>query len=140
MPKTSTWGRGSSGVEIAEGDVVESGIELVIGENLFEYELGFSVGVDGRLAMVFGNRNDFGFAISGGGGRKNEFLDAVAGDGIEQVHTAGHVGGVENTGLADGFGDEGLGGEVHDGVNFVLGEDALQLRAISEINLAENGT
>ncbi len=37
---------GSSGVEIAEGDVVESGIELVIGENLFEYELGFSVGVD----------------------------------------------------------------------------------------------
>src|SRR5260370_23542580 len=125
---------GSSGVEIAEGDVVESGIELVIGENLFEYELGFSVGVDGRLAMVFGNRNDFGFAISGGGGRKNELLDAVAGDGIEQVHTAGDVGGVENTGLADGFCDEGLGGEVHDRVHFVLGGDALPVRALNESN------
>src|SRR6266566_7635517 len=41
----------SSGVEIAETHVLESGVEFVIGQNLFENELGFSVRVDGRLAM-----------------------------------------------------------------------------------------
>src|SRR5712692_8983572 len=38
---------GSGSVEIAEGHAVEPGIELVIRQNLFEYELGFSVRVDG---------------------------------------------------------------------------------------------
>jgi hypothetical protein len=88
--------------------------------------------------MVFGNGNDFGFAVGGGSGRKYEFLYAVAGDGIEQIHAAGHVGGVENTGLADGLGDEGLGREVHHGVNFMLSEDGFKRRAISEIYLAKD--
>src|SRR6266849_676362 len=130
---------GSGCVEIAERHIVESGVDLVIREDLFEYELGFAVGVDGRLAMVFGDGNDFGFAVSGGSGRKNEFLYAVAGDGIEQIHAAGHVGGVESAGLPYGFGDQGLGGEVHDGVNLVQGEDGFKLRAIREIHLAKDG-
>src|SRR5467141_1640687 len=45
---------GSGSVEIAEAHVFKSGVELVIGQNLFEYELGFSIGVDGHLPMVFG--------------------------------------------------------------------------------------
>src|SRR5712692_6065500 len=130
---------GSSSVEIAEGHIVESGVELVIRQNLFEYELGFSVGVDRRLAMVFGDGNDFGFAVSGGSGRKDEFPYAVAGDGIEQIHAAGHVRGVENARLPYGFGDQRLGSEVHHGVNFVQGEDGFKLRAIREIYLAKDG-
>src|SRR5713226_2015702 len=89
--------------------------------------------------MVFGDRNDFGFAVSGRGGRKNEFLYAVAGDGIEQIDTTGHVRGVENTRFAYGFGDEGFGGEMHHGVNLVLREDGFNLRAIREIYLAKDG-
>src|ERR1700674_2739689 len=131
---------GCSGcVEIAEGHIFESGIHLVIRQNLFEYELGFTIRIDGRLPMVFRDGNDFGFAIGGCGGRKNEFLYAVARDGIEQVHTTGHVRGVENTRLAYGFGDQGLGGKVHHGVNLVLREDAFNLRAIGEIYLAKDG-
>jgi len=63
----------------------------------------------------------------------------VAGDGIEQIHAGGHVGGVEDAGLAHGFGHEGFGGEVHDGVNFVPGENSFELRTIRKINLAKNG-
>src|SRR6267143_2177803 len=96
---------GSGSVEIAEAQVFEPCVKRVIGQNLSEYELRFSVGVDGRLPVVFGNGNDFGFAVGGGSGRKNEFLNAVTRDGIEQVHTTGHVSGVENTRLAYGFGD-----------------------------------
>src|SRR5713226_7466703 len=36
---------GSGSVEIAEGHILESGVELVVRQNLFEYELGFSVGI-----------------------------------------------------------------------------------------------
>src|SRR5437016_2434535 len=131
---------GSGSVEIAEAHVFESGVDLVIRQNLFEYELGFTIRIDGRLPMVFRDGNDLGFAIGGGGGRKNEFLHAVACDGIEQVHTAGHVRGVKNTRLAYGFGDQGLGGEVHHGVNLVLREDGFNLRATGEIYLAKDGS
>src|SRR6267143_4273950 len=131
---------GSGSVEIAEAHVFESGVDLVIRQNLFEYELGFTIRIDGRLAMVFRDGNDLGFAIGGGGGRKNEFLHAVARDGIEQVHTTGHVRGVKTTRLAYGFGDQGLGGEVHHGVNLVLRENGFNLRAIREICLAKNGS
>src|SRR6266480_1081684 len=121
---------GSGSVEIAEAHVFESGVDLVIRENLFEYELGLTIRIDGRLPMVFGDGNDLRFAIGGCCGRKNEFLHAVARDRIEQVHTTGHVRGVENTRLAHGLGDQSLGGEVHHSVNLVLCEDAFNLRAI----------
>ena len=61
----------------------------------------------------------------------------MASDGIEEIHTAGHVGGVKDAWLADGLSDEGFGGKVHYGVNFVLREDGLKLRAIPQIDLAE---
>src|ERR1700676_3804064 len=44
---------GSGGVEIAEGHIFESGVDLVIRQNLFEHELGFTIRIDGRLPMVF---------------------------------------------------------------------------------------
>src|SRR6266550_954056 len=131
---------GSGSVEIAEAHIFESGVDLVIRQNLFEHELGFTIRIDGRLAMVFRDGNDLGFAIGGCGGRKNEFVHAVARDGIEQVHTTSHVRGVKNTRLAYGFGDQGLGGEVHHGVNLVLREDGFNLRATGEIYLAKDGS
>src|SRR5258708_36453955 len=100
---------GSGSVEVAEGHVLEPGVELVIREDLFEYELGFSVGVDGRLAMVFGDGNDFGFAVSGGSGRKNEFLYAVAGDRTEEIYAPSHLGGVQRGRLPCRLGGPGLG-------------------------------
>lgn len=131
---------GSSSVEIAEGDVVEASVELIVSENLFKRKLGLSVGIDRRFRMVFGDGNDFGFAVSGGSGRENEFLHTVASDGIEQIHAGGHVGGVEYTRFADGFGDQRLGSKVHYGIDFVLGEDGFESRTIRQVHLAKNGT
>ena len=61
----------------------------------------------------------------------------MARDGVEKIDAGGDVRGVEDAGLAHGLGDEGLGGKVHDGVNFVLGEDGFKLSAIGKINLAK---
>jgi len=74
--------------------------------------------------MVLGNGNDLGLAISGRSGRENKFLDTVTGDSIQQIHAASHVRGIENTRLTDRLGHQGFGGEMHHGINFVLGEDA----------------
>src|SRR6266446_5929572 len=130
--------RGTGSIEIAEHGVLQAGIGAIVRENLFEHQLGFAVGIDGGFAMVLGNGDDFRFAIGGGGGRKDEFLHAVAGDGVQQVHAAGYVGGVEDAGLADGLGDQSFGGEMHHGVNLVLGEKIIKLGAIGEVGLDKN--
>ena len=131
---------GSGGVEIAQGHILQLGVGIVIGQDLLENELGFSVGIDGRFWMFFRDGNHLGFAVSGGGRRKNKFLYPVTGDGIQQIHAAGYVGSVENAGLAHGFGDQSLGSKVHHGINLVLGENAFDLGAISKINLAKDRT
>src|SRR5882724_4092656 len=127
--------RGAGGIEITKHGILQTGIGAIVRENLFEYELGFAVRIDGRFGMVLGNGDDFRFAIGGGGGRKDEFLHAVAGDGVQQIHAAGYVGSVEDAGFADGLGDEGFRGEVHHRVNLVLGEDVVKLRTIGEVQL-----
>src|SRR6266446_3424405 len=127
--------RGAGGIEITKHGVLQAGIGAIVRENLFEHQLGFAVRIDGGFAMVLGNGDDFRFAIGGGGGRKDEFLHAVAGDGVQQVHAAGYVGSVEDAGFADGLGDQSFGGEMHDGVNLVLGEDVVKLKTIREVRL-----
>src|SRR6266849_6674476 len=66
--------RGAGGIEIAEHGIFEARIGAIVRENLFEHELGFAVRIDGSFAMVFGNGNDFRFAVGGGRRRKDEFL------------------------------------------------------------------
>ena len=127
---------GAGGVEITKRSVLEAGVGAIVGENLFERELGFAVWIDGSFAMVFGDGDDFGLAVGGGGGRKDEFFYSVARDGVQKIDSAGNVGGVKDAGLADGFGDESFRGEVHNGINFVLRENTFELRAIRQIDLA----
>lgn len=63
----------------------------------------------------------------------------MANHGVEKIDAASDIGGVESAGFADGFGDEGFAGEMHDCVDFVFGEDFFDLRANAEIDLAEEG-
>jgi hypothetical protein len=128
---------GASGVEIAERGVVETGICAIIGEDFFETEFRFAVGIDGIFGMVFGDRNGVRFAIGGGSGREDEFFDAVASDGVEEVDAGGDVSSVEGAGLADGLGDEGFTGEMHDSVDLVFGKDFFDLCSNAEIGTAE---
>ena len=62
----------------------------------------------------------------------------MAGHGVEEIDAGGDVGGVEGAGFADRLGDESFAGEVHDGVNFVFGEDFFDLCADAEIGSTEN--
>ena len=75
-------GGGAGGIEIAESGVVEAGVGPVVGEDLFEAQFGFAVGVDGILGMIFGDGDSVGFAVGGSGGGKDEFLYIVASDGV----------------------------------------------------------
>ena len=61
----------------------------------------------------------------------------MADHSVEKIDAGRDVGGVEGTGFADGFGDEGFAGEVHNGVDFVFGEDFFNLRADAKIGAAE---
>jgi hypothetical protein len=134
----AAFGGGASSVEIAESGIVQAGVSAIVGENFFEAEFGFAVGIDGIFGMVFGSGDGVRLAVSGGGGREDEFSHAVASYCVEEIDAGGDVGGVEGAGFADGFGDESFAGEVHDGVDLVFGEDFFYLRADTEIGLAEN--
>src|SRR5580693_5525295 len=93
----------TGGVEIAEGGVVKAGVGAVVGENFLETKFGFAVGVDGIFGVVFGDGHGVRFAVSGGGGREDEFFYAVTGHGVEKIDAGGNVGGVEGAGFADGL-------------------------------------
>jgi hypothetical protein len=126
------------GVEIAKCGVMETGVGAVVGEDFFEAEFGFAVGIDWILGMVFGDRNGVRFAIGGGSGRENKFFDAVASDGVEEIYAGGDISSVEGAGLTDGFGDQRFAGKMHDRIYFVLGKDFFDLRANAEVCTAEN--
>src|SRR5580658_6394044 len=85
----------AGGVEITKSGVVKAGVGAVVGEDFFEAELGFAVGVDGIFGVVFRDWNGVGFAVGGGGGGEDELLYPVTGDGVEEIDAGGDVGGVE---------------------------------------------
>jgi hypothetical protein len=62
----------------------------------------------------------------------------MAGGRVKEVHASGDVGGIEDAGFADGLGDEGFSGKVHDGIDLVLGEDGFKLRAICQVGQAKD--
>jgi hypothetical protein len=135
----AVFGGGAGGVEVAERGEVETRVSPVIGENLLEAELRFAVRVDRNLGMIFGNRNGVRLTIGRGSRGEDQLFDVVANHGVEKVYPAGDVGGVKGAGLANGFGDQSFRGEVHDGVNFMLQKDFVELRARGEVNVAKNG-
>ena len=96
---------GASGVEIAESGVMESVVGAIVGEDFFEAELGFAVGVDGIFGMIFGDGDGVRFAVGGSRRGKDYFFHAVASHGVQEIDAGSDVGGVESAGLADGLGD-----------------------------------
>ena len=131
-------GGGAGGVEIAESGEVEASVGAIVGEDFFEAEFGFALGVDGIVGMIFGDGDGVRFAVGGGGGGKDKLFYAVAGYGVKKIDAGGDVGGVERAGLADGLGDKGFACKMHDRVDGVFGEDFRDLRADAEIGWAEN--
>jgi len=82
--------------------------KLIVGEDLFEGSLDFPYGLMGALAVVLGNRNDLGLAVSGGSGREMNFFTPWRVDGIEQINAGGDVGALEMLGSLTDLRDEVL--------------------------------
>jgi len=133
----SAVGGGAGDIEIAKSNVLESGVFAIVGEYIFKGEFGFAVWIDGRLGMVFGDRHDVGFTVNGAGGGEDQIGDAVAKHGIEKEYAASHVGDVEGAGVLHGFLDEGLAGEMHNGVDAMAAEDFFERGGVAEIGFVE---
>jgi hypothetical protein len=130
---------GAGNIEIAKRNVIEAGVFAVVGEDVFKDEFGFAVGIYGRLGMVFGDGHDVGLAIDGAGGGEDQAGDAVAEHSVEKDDAAGYVGYVEGAGILHGFFDEGLAGEMHDGVDAMALEDFVECGRIAEVGSVEDG-
>ena len=63
--------RSSRGIKVPQRRVLQPRVTSIVGKNLFEYQLGFSVRIDGRFAMIFRDGNDLGFAVRRRGRRKS---------------------------------------------------------------------
>jgi hypothetical protein len=135
----AAFGGSASGIEIAESGIVEAGIGAIVGEDFFEAKFGLAIGIDGVFGVIFGDGDGVRLAISGGGRREDEFFHPVASYGVEKIDASGDVGGVESAGFADGFGDQSLSGEMHDGVDLVSGKDCFDFGADPEVGPAEDG-
>ena len=135
----SAMGGGASDVKVAEGNVLESSVFAIVGEDIFKGELGFAVRIDGGFGMVLGNGDDVGLAVNGAGGGEDKIFDAVAKHGVEKENAAGDVGDVERAGSFHGLLDEGFAGEMHYGVDFVAAKDFVEGGGVAEIGLVEGG-
>src|SRR6266853_6132683 len=135
----SAMGRGAGDVKVAEGNVIESSVFAIVGEDIFKGELGLAVGIDGGLGMVLGNGDDVGLAVNGTGGGEDKIVDAVAKHGVEKENAAGDVGYVKGAGSLHGLLDEGFAGEMHNGVDFVAAEDFVEGGGVAEIGLVKGG-
>jgi hypothetical protein len=129
----------AGGVEIAKSGVMKAGIGAIVGKEFLEAKFGFAVGVDGIFGVVFGDGDGVRFAVSGSGRRENEFFYAVASYSVEEIDAAGDICGIKGAGFADRFGNEGFASKMHDGIDLMLGENFLNLRADAEIGFAEDG-
>ena len=108
-------------------------------EDLLEHELRLAVGVDRLLGQALVHGDFFRGAVGGAGGGEDEFLDARIDGGVEEVDASGDVIAEIFRGVGHRLGDEGVGGEVHDGFGLGFLNGGEDLVAVSEVAFDEFG-
>ena len=93
----------------------------------------------GAFGMLLGNRHLLRFAVGGSRGGKDDFLHIVAQHRVQQLDATGNVGAIKNARLADRFFDQRFRGEVHDGVNALGFEGAIERGGIEQVALEKLG-
>ena len=120
-------------VEIAKVDMPDPVGMFIVLEDLFDHELAPAIGVNGRLGVVFRNRDALWHAIGGAGGRKNDVGDVKFAHGIEKVQGVHDIVSVVLCRVCDRFSDVDECAEVHDGLDGVLPEAKPDLITVGEV-------
>ena len=76
---------GAGNIEIAQTSVTETVYSIHPVEHFFHQQLGFAVGIGGVKSRVFRDRGYVGFAINGGGGRKDKPVQARDNHGFQKA-------------------------------------------------------
>lgn len=121
------------GVEIAKVDVFDPVGIVVVLEDLLDHELAPAVGIDGRLGVVFRERNALRHAVGGTGGRKDNVRDMEFAHCIEEVHGVHNVVAIVFRRIGDRLAHVGEAAKVHNGLDRVLAEAEPELLAVGEV-------
>src|ERR1700722_18361195 len=130
---------GTGGVEIAHGHILEPGVGTVIRKDLFEPELGFSVRVDRFLPVIFGDGHHLRLSVRSRGGGKNQLVHTVAHHRVQKVDAAADIRRIKRAGLTNRLRHQRFAGKMHHRMNLLRGEHFLDLLAVSQICLDEQG-
>src|SRR5690606_26407319 len=104
-----------------------------VAQHPFRHQLGAAVRVDRRRRRIFRGAAVRRNAVDRGRGREHDVPDAVAGGGRQQRAAAGRVVAVVLERIRHRFRHDRVGGEVHDGVDVVLAEQALEQRGVAGV-------
>ena len=113
---------GARYVEVAQGDVAQVGGGGEIAQHPFAHQLGGAVGVDGGRGALFVAEVALRDAIDRRGRGKDEVPHARVLAAGQQIAGVAGVVAIVFERVADRFRDHGVGGEVHDGVDAVVGQ------------------
>ena len=129
----------ADGVEIAQQHNVPFVVAHVqVGQHLLQHGLRPAVGVRGVvLRAILGDGDELRLAVHRGARREHEVLHAVRAGHVAQGQRAREIVPVVFQRLLHAFAHGLEAGEVDDGVHFVLGEDAVERRAIEDVRLVE---
>ena len=129
----------ADGVEIAQQHNVPFVVAHVqVGQHLLQHGLRPAVGIRGVvLRAILGDGDELRLAVHRGARREHEVLHAVRAGHVAQGQRAREVIPVVFQRLLHAFAHGLEAGEVDDGVHVVLGEDAVERRAIEDVRLVE---
>ena len=107
---------------------------IVIFQDLFNHELGFTVRIDRLLRMIFRHWNLKRIAIGGTGGRKDEVFHPVFNHDIEKIQRVGHIVEVIFSRVIDRFAYITESAIMHDCFNRIGFEAETQLIFICQVS------
>ena len=130
---------GAGGVEIAEGDKIQSVNLFIPQEHFFEHQLGLAVGIDRALRQILGHRHTIRRAIGGARGTEYELLHLGGHRGVQELQPIGDVIVEILAGVGHGLADKCAGGEMQDSLRLHLHDGLLDVSLLVGIAGNEAG-
>ena len=110
---------------------------VAVGENFFDDEFCFPVGIDRFAWVVFIDRQVGWKSEDSGGGGEDEVVDVMLLHCMEQIESIADVIGVISEWVLDRFAYIDESGKVEDGVDVVIGEEIIDGVGVGQVALDE---